>query len=158
MKNPLSILSAIVLLFAFSCGGGSSSSEEKSGIYEPETQKQFVQILDEMGIKPYPGAEITRFTHLTDATLAYKVSSGGNTNKDILDYYKLALENAFKDKSGWEKYMETSGSIMYMKGFDLTFSFAITSKNMTNEAAGDMGNVPKYLKYKITLGDGADSY
>lgn len=158
MKNVTSILSTLILLFISSCGGGSSSTKDESGIYEPKTQEQFVQILDEMGIKPYPGAEITKFRHLTDATLAYKVPSEGNTNKAILDYYKSALENAFKDKLGWKKYMTTAVGVTYMEGFELTFNFAITSTNMANEAAGDMEHVPKYLKYEITLGDGADSY
>ena len=151
-------LMAVLSSLLWACGGATSTKEVKTGIYEPETQAQFGQILDELGVKPYPGAEVTKFTHLTDATLAYKVPSEGNTNKAILDYYQEAFAKAFADKDEWKKFAETPQSIIYMKGFDLTLTFTITSKNAALEAAGDTDNKPKYLKFEITLGDGADSY
>ncbi len=150
------LLAGLVVLWA--CGSPGSSDKPRSGIYEPETQQQFVQILDELGIKPYPGAEISRFTHLTDATLAYKVPAEGNTNKAILAYYKQALARAFENKEGWHKSADTDLAVTYMKGFDLSMTVTLTSKNAAREMAGDMTDVPRFLKFEITLGDGADAY
>jgi len=150
------LLAGLVALWACSSPGG--SDEPKSGIYEPGTQQQFVQILDELGIKPYPGAEISKFTHLTDATLAYKVPAEGNTNKAILTYYKQALAQAFKDKEEWHRFSDNPLSVVYMKGFDLSMTVTLTSKNAAREMAGDLTDVPRFLKFEITLGDGADAY
>jgi hypothetical protein len=63
------ILSLSVLFFAYPCGEGSSnnatSESGKSGIYEPQTQEEFVKILTEMNITPYPNAVTTGFEHHT---------------------------------------------------------------------------------------------
>ncbi|RLD23295.1 MAG: hypothetical protein DRI71_05650 [Bacteroidetes bacterium] len=158
MKNLISILSIIVLLFTFSCGGGSSSTKDESGIYEPKTQEQFVQILDDLAIKPYPGAEITGFKEGANSEMTYKVISEGNTNKAIMEYYAEAFENGLKDKSGWKKFMSTPISVIYMKGFDLNFSFALTSENAARESLADTENVTEYLTFMITLGDDSVSY
>ena len=45
-----------------------------------------------------------------------------------------------------------------MKGFDLNFSFALTSENAARESLADTENVTEYLTFMITLGDDSVSY
>ena len=158
MKSLSSILGVFVLSFLFSCGGSSSSSEEQSGIYEPKTQEQFVQILDDLGIKPYPGAVITSFKEGSNSEMTYSVTSEGNTNKAIMEYYSAGLENGLKDNPDWRKLMSSPVSVIYMKGYDLTFSFMITSDNAAMEMAGSTESSPENLTYMIALGDDSVSY
>lgn len=160
MKKTTLILSLAVLFFAYSCGVGSDNKTEKTSIYEPKTQEEFVKILNNLNITPYPNAVITGFEHHTDGMLTYKIVAEGNTNKAIIEHYRTELEKVFKGKQDWRKLMNTPASISYMKGYDLTFNVVITSKNLAMELAGstDAEYIPDSLSYEVSLGDGAISY
>jgi hypothetical protein len=168
MKKVTLILSIITLIFAYSCGNDSNkkteSKAEKSGIYEPTSQEEFVNLLDNLGIKPYPGAVITGFEHKTDAVLNYKVPAKDNSNKAIFEYYKKAFEQVLKDKKDWKPFNTSYLAIQYMKGMhELDFYLMLTSKSATYDLKGldaaDYGvEKEDSLSYSITLGDGAISY
>ncbi|GEM_PF-2942886 len=166
MKKSTLFFSLIVLFFSYSCGGGSTdktkNESKKSGIYEPTTQEEFVKILDELNIKPYPGAVISGFEHSTDGALTYKVAAEGNSNKAIIDYYKTAFEKAMKGKTEWKFSQPLNTNFMYTKGmYELIFSFYLTSQYARYEMQG--GDPKAYegvnnWTYSIGLGDNANSY
>lgn len=171
MKNAKLIIGLFIVIAFTACGNADSSDSsnnneeksQKSGIYEPTTQAELVEILNNLNIKPYSNAVVDTFYCAEDAVLEYKVSSKNSTNKEIADYYKKAFNEAFKDNSDWVYHdLIPNISFYYAKKMDdLKMTFSLTHPKAQFEIKGgdpQMYENVKDWKFSIQLGDGAMSY
>lgn len=158
MNRYYIIMLVSVFLLLTACGSNKSDQIEK--FPKPQSQQEFQQLLDKLGISLYEGSEIHGFHSGNVSSLYTMVPRVSGSPEEIADYYKKELDKALSPVDNWKVKVSTTLYVLFMND-ETKHQFAVSVSNKSSrggystilkidkspgKGTPDAGEVPVYEK------------